>query len=67
VGGISYLLQDKKTALLVDDNDDQAMLNALHQLIENPDMRTQLVQDAFAVVQEFDWPKVKSKWDEVLI
>jgi glycosyltransferase involved in cell wall biosynthesis len=67
VGGISYLLQDKETALLVDDNDDQAMLNALHQLIENPDMRSAVVQDAFAVVQEFDWSKVKSKWDEVLI
>lgn len=67
VGGISYLLRDQKTALLVDDNDDQAMTSALRQLIENPGMKAQLVQDAYAMVQEFDWSKVKSKWDEVLI
>jgi glycosyltransferase involved in cell wall biosynthesis len=61
------LLRDKETALLVDDNDDQAMVSALRQLIENPGMKAQLVQDAYAMVQEFDWSKVKSKWDEVLI
>lgn len=67
VGGISYLLEDQKTALLVDDNDVTAMVDALRKIITNPKIKESLVDNAYGLVQDFDWKKVKSKWDEVLI
>jgi len=67
VGGISYLLEDKKTALLVADDDSDGMVNAIKEILENQPLKQQIVTNAYEVVQDFDWEKVKSKWDEVLI
>jgi glycosyltransferase involved in cell wall biosynthesis len=67
VGGISYLLEDKKTALLVNDNDVNGMVCCLKEIMSNQPLRDGLVNNALALVQAFDWEKVKSKWEEVLI
>jgi L-malate glycosyltransferase len=67
VGGISYLLENEKTALLVDDNDVDAMVTSLRKIINNPELKERLVTNALNLVQDFDWQKVKSKWDDVLI
>lgn len=67
VGGISYLLEDKKTALLVADNDVDGMVSSLKEIMRKPELKRQLVENARHLVQDFDWEKVKAKWDEVLI
>jgi glycosyltransferase involved in cell wall biosynthesis len=67
VGGISYLLEHEKNALLVNDNDVNGMVDALRQIITKPEIKERLVDNAYGLVQDFDWKKVKSKWDEVLI
>jgi glycosyltransferase involved in cell wall biosynthesis len=66
VGGITYLLENNKTALLVNDNDMQGMTMAIKKIIQNRDLKQHLVKNAQHLVQEFDWDKVKNKWDEVL-
>ncbi len=66
VGGISYLLENNKTALLVDDNDVDGMVQAIKEILCNPQLKNTLVNNANHLIQDFDWQKVKSKWDEVL-
>lgn len=66
VGGITYLLENNKTALLVNDNDMHGMTMAIKDIIQNRDLKQHLVKNAQHLVQEFDWDKVKNKWDEVL-
>lgn len=66
VGGIPYLLEHNKTALLVEDNDIEGMINAIKEIINNKSLRNNLIQNAQYLVKEFDWTKVKDKWNEVL-
>lgn len=67
VGGIPFLLEDRKTALLVDDNATQQMTQAVMELTENTDFRAQIVSNARAYVEGFDWEVVKGIWGEVLV
>ena len=66
VGGITYLLENNKTALLVNDNDMIGMTTAIKKIISNSDLKHNLSSNAKQLVQEFDWNKVKNKWNEVL-
>ena len=66
VGGIPYLLEDHKTALLVDDNDVQAMVDGIKKLTNDPKFKDQMVQNALEMVSAFDWNAVKHKWNEIL-
>jgi glycosyltransferase involved in cell wall biosynthesis len=66
VGGITYLLEDKKTALLVEDSDVNAMTQAILELLHNNELKEKLVANGLNLVQEFDWEKVKIRWDDVL-
>lgn len=66
VGGIPYLLTDKKTAILVEDNDDQAMKNALEMIFSKEETPIFLSQNARNEAENFDWEIVKYKWLEIL-
>ena len=66
VGGIPFLLKDRQTALLVADNDIQAMSEAIKELMINDELRNKLVANAHDLVQQFDWNLVKNKWLQVL-
>lgn len=67
VGGISYLLEDKKTALLVNDNDVHAMVTSIKEIMENPKLKEDIVNNGRNLVQGFDWEKVKRIWEDVLV
>jgi glycosyltransferase involved in cell wall biosynthesis len=66
VGGLSYLLQNKQTAMLVGDSDVAGMANAIREIISDKTLRDQIISNAYNLVREFDWEKVKIKWHEVL-
>lgn len=67
VGGIPYLLEDRKTAMLVPDDDAGAMANAVIQLIENKQLQAEILRQSHALVKEFDWRNVREKWLEILL
>jgi len=67
VGGIPFLLEDKKTALLVKDNDSNAMVLAINDIIVNEGLRKVLTSNSRIVVANFDWDTVKQKWFEILV
>jgi glycosyltransferase involved in cell wall biosynthesis len=66
VGGIPFLLQDQKTALLVDAGASTQMTEAITTLTQNPNLRNSLVENARTYAETFDWKQVKEKWAEVL-
>jgi glycosyltransferase involved in cell wall biosynthesis len=66
VGGIPFLLEHQKTALLVDADATTQMTEAITTLAQNPNLRNTLVENARTYAESFDWQQVKQKWAEVL-
>src|SRR6218665_455703 len=67
VGGIPFLLEHRKTAMLSEDNDVQAMVANIKEIIQNKELTKLIVEDAAKLVQNFDWNLVRGKWNEILI
>jgi L-malate glycosyltransferase len=66
VGGIPFLLKNNENALLVDDDDTNAMVNAIKRLCNSAELKDAIVIKARAKVADFDWEIVKSKWIEIV-
>ena len=66
VGGISNLITDNKTGLLVDDNDVDAMTKAIITLKNDSVLNHNLAINARKKVEKFDWEIVKKQWLEIL-
>jgi glycosyltransferase involved in cell wall biosynthesis len=66
VGGIPFLLEDKKNALLVSENDVFQMVQSIELLLKDSQLRSTIVDNARALVEDFDWETVKEKWFEIL-
>ncbi|HEY0091415.1 MAG TPA: glycosyltransferase family 4 protein [Flavobacterium sp.] len=66
VGGIPYLFEHGKNALLVADDDAMAMAGAIKTLISNKLLASQLVENALFLSRQFSWDIVRSKWLEIL-
>lgn len=67
VGGLNYLLEDKKDAFLVNDNDYISMAETILFLCKNPDLSLKSSQFAREKAIGFDWNFVKNKWNETII
>ncbi len=65
VGGIPYLLDDRKNALLVPPNDAEAITKAVLELVDNAGFAKELSQNARDKAETFDWEKVKLLWNSV--
>lgn len=66
VGGLPFLLTDRKTALLVNDNDADHMSRCISELLSNQNLKNILVHNALNLVKGFDSKKVKWMWSEIL-
>jgi glycosyltransferase involved in cell wall biosynthesis len=66
VGGIPYLLKDRQTALLVNDDDADAMAAAIFELIENESLRENILVQSRNLAVQSDWLNVRQKWLEIL-
>ena len=66
VGGIPFLLENQKTALLVDDNDIYAMTENIKILLRDKQYAQDLTLNAKTVADGFDSEKVQLQWIEIL-
>jgi glycosyltransferase involved in cell wall biosynthesis len=66
VGGISYLLEHERDALLVPPDDPEAMAGAVRRLLTEPELAARLSNNARRKAEEFDWATVLPKWKELL-
>jgi len=66
VGGIPFLLEHNQTALLVNDGDTDAMVEAIKRLMSQQELVGKLAENAALLVANFDFNKVKNKWLDIL-
>lgn len=62
VGGVPYIVQDGKSALLVPPGNPQAMAAAITKLLSEPALAQNLVRTGLLSVQRYAWPKVREQW-----
>lgn len=62
VGGIPFLLENRKDALLVPVNNKEAFIEAIVSLCSNDALSKSLIKNARSKVEEYDWQKVKHLW-----
>lgn len=67
VGGIPYLLEDEKDALLVPPNDSDAMTAAVQRILTEPGLAEKLSINARKKAEQFDWSVVLPKWEELFV
>jgi glycosyltransferase involved in cell wall biosynthesis len=66
VGGLPYLIENSQNGLLVKSKDTKAMIDAVSDLIEQPESAHALTLNARKMVEGFDWNVVKKEWESVL-
>ncbi|WP_246062559.1 glycosyltransferase [Mesohalobacter halotolerans] len=59
VGGLPYLLENKKEALLVNPNNEEEMTHAILKLFDNHNLAQLLSQNGRKLAETFDWEVVK--------
>ena len=66
VGGIPYLINNEVTGVLVENNKELAMANAIVKLIESPIETKIMTKNARTLVEGFDVAIVKQQWYKLL-
>jgi glycosyltransferase involved in cell wall biosynthesis len=66
VGGMPYLLEDGKTALLAPPGNVEAMSNAVIRLLRQYDLAAGLARNALELVKTVDWTVVLPRWERLL-
>jgi len=66
VGGIPWLLQQGKTALLVDDGDEGQMGKAIHLLMKDVMLRQTLVQEGRKLAESMDFKQIGKQWRHLI-
>jgi glycosyltransferase involved in cell wall biosynthesis len=67
VGGIPYLLDHERDALLVSPEDPEAMAAAVRRLLTEPGLAGRLSLNARAKVEGFDWSRILPRWNSLLL
>jgi glycosyltransferase involved in cell wall biosynthesis len=67
VGGIPYLLENGRDALLVPPGDPEAMAAAVDRILQQPTLAGSLSLRARRKVEQFDWGIILPQWEELLI
>ena len=65
VGGIPYLLDDGQDCLLVSPNNPETMANTIRRILVESELSAHLSANAAKKVEQFDWPAVLSKWEDM--
>jgi len=65
VGGIPCLLTEGETGLLVPDDDDEAMFNAICRLLNTPELAAKLSAQGRALAERSSWESVRRQWDDL--
>lgn len=62
VGGIPYIVEHEKTALMVSVSDDQEMARQIVRLYKDEVVRQNLIDNGLKEVAQYGWPEVKQRW-----
>jgi glycosyltransferase involved in cell wall biosynthesis len=65
VCGIPFLVKDHTTAILVPPSDPVAIAQGLLELLDNPELKDQLVRNGLELVQQYTWSSVRPRLMDV--
>lgn len=65
VGGVPYLIDDRKTGLLVQKGQAEAMCQEIKKLLTDHTLSSELSVNARKKAEQFDWNNVKKLWLEI--
>ena len=65
VGGVPYMVDHGRTALLVPPQDPKAMADGIIRLLRDRELAHRLASAGLADVQQFGWPAVKDQWIDI--
>jgi len=65
VGGIPYLLENEKDALLVPPNDPESMASAIYRILTEPGLAEKLSKNAREKAEQFDWSVILPQWEKL--
>jgi glycosyltransferase involved in cell wall biosynthesis len=65
VGGIPYLLDNERHALLVPAHDPEAMAGAVTRILTEPGLARRLSRNGRALTESFDWSTILPRWEAV--
>jgi len=66
VGGLPYLLESGRDALLVPPGDAEAMADAVRRVLTEPGLAERLSRGGRERAELFDWPVVMAQWEHLL-
>lgn len=66
VGGLPYIIRNRENGLLVPDNDVEAMVSAIEELVADPDLSNRISLRGREIAEASDWNKVRVKWEDLL-
>lgn len=66
VGGMPMLINSNHDGVLVPEEDEEAMVKEISEILENPGKGEKLCVNAREKVESFDWDNIKDQWNEVL-
>lgn len=64
-GGIPYMVDDGRTGLLVDIDDDRAMAECVFRLLEDPELVERMTAAARAEAPQYQWDRVAASWNQL--
>ena len=65
VGGIPYMVDHNKTAVLIPPNDIEALARAIIAVYEDSNFRENLIKQGLENSKRFTWDSIKLKWEEI--
>lgn len=66
VGGVPYIINSGEDGILVENNDDLAMAEAIDQLLMNPELVKKITKNGRLKAEKFSWEAVKVDWISAL-
>nr|WP_321228490.1 glycosyltransferase family 4 protein [uncultured Psychroserpens sp.] len=66
VGGMPFLINNSFNGVLVEPNDQDQMVEAIIEILNNDIKRDHIIKNARLKVEQFDWQKVKKRWTDIL-
>jgi len=66
VGGMPFLIQNKKNGILVKPDSVEAFVKAIQYIVDYPEIRKQIIDQARADAKKLDWTVIKNQWINVL-
>jgi len=66
VGGMPFFLINCETGLLVPDNDDEAMAEAIKRLLNDSKLAERLSTNGRRLAERFSWEQVRPQWEQLL-